>query len=257
MSLHQRIQQKLDEKGLKVADLARATKKSPVAAGKWVHGDSTPKAEALKVIASFLEVSDDWLLTGKESSTFKTLSIDEIRQRFGSSNSDPLDINTSIGIYENGDPIPEGFVAIDYYPEIKASAGNGYINLEDSSPYKMFIPTADVAKFGASPEHSKIFKVDGESMVPDLYPDQKISVDTSAKKIYDGEIYAFTKGSELKIKILFTWAQEGSGGFKAVSRNPDKVRYPDEYYSPAQIESEHIQVIGQYWLKIDGRKVRR
>lgn len=257
MFMHERIQQKLDEKNLKQADIARATGKSTAAVTKWVHGDSKPKAETLKVIANFLEVSDDWLLTGKESNSFKPLSINEIKQRFGSSNSNAIDISTGIGVYEDGDPIPEGFVAIDYYPEIKASAGNGYINLEDSSPYKMFIPTADVARFGASPNHSKIFKVDGESMVPDLYPDQKISVDTSAKKIYDGEIYAFTKGSELKIKILFNWGQEGLGGFKAVSRNPDKVRYPDEYYSPVQIESEHIQVIGQYWLKIDGRKVRR
>lgn len=32
MSLHQRIKQKLEEKNLKAADLARATKKSPVAA---------------------------------------------------------------------------------------------------------------------------------------------------------------------------------------------------------------------------------
>ena len=35
MSLHLRIQAKLKEKGLRVADLARATGVSAVAAGKW------------------------------------------------------------------------------------------------------------------------------------------------------------------------------------------------------------------------------
>ncbi|EPQ7329995.1 LexA family transcriptional regulator [Acinetobacter baumannii] len=65
MSLHQRIKQKLEEKNLKAADLARATKKSPVAAKKWLDGVSTPTADNLKVIAKFLGTTDDWLLYGK------------------------------------------------------------------------------------------------------------------------------------------------------------------------------------------------
>ena len=64
MSLHDRIKQKLEEKKLKAADLARATKKSPVAAKKWVDGTSIPTAENLKIIAKFLDVTDDWLLYG-------------------------------------------------------------------------------------------------------------------------------------------------------------------------------------------------
>ena len=68
MSFHLRLQQKLNEKGYKPADLARATEVSGVAAGKWIHGESQPKAGKLKLIARFLDVSDDWLLTGKEAS---------------------------------------------------------------------------------------------------------------------------------------------------------------------------------------------
>lgn len=64
MSLHARIKQKLEEKNLRAADLARATKKSPVAVKKWVDGVSIPTAENLKVIAKFLGVTDDWLLFG-------------------------------------------------------------------------------------------------------------------------------------------------------------------------------------------------
>lgn len=67
MSFHLRLQQKLNEKGYKPADLARAAEVSAVAAGKWIHGESLPKAEKLKLIARFLGVSDDWLLTGKEA----------------------------------------------------------------------------------------------------------------------------------------------------------------------------------------------
>lgn len=66
MSFHLRLQEKLKEKGCKPADLARAAEVSSVAAGKWIHGESQPKAGKLKLIARFLNVSDDWLLTGKE-----------------------------------------------------------------------------------------------------------------------------------------------------------------------------------------------
>lgn len=89
MSLHLRIQSKLEEKGLKVADLARAVKVSPVAAGKWFHGTSEPKAGALKEIARFLGVTDTWLLTGKDDYM-------------------PLDNNVDLSskIYLEGRPVP-------------------------------------------------------------------------------------------------------------------------------------------------------
>ena len=69
MFLHERIQQKLDEKNLKQADIARATGKSSAAVTKWLRGENVPKTEALKQIAKLLNVDDEWLLTGKGSSS--------------------------------------------------------------------------------------------------------------------------------------------------------------------------------------------
>jgi phage repressor protein C with HTH and peptisase S24 domain len=256
MSLKDRLKESRKKAGKTQAEVAEAVKISQPAYQALESGRNQ-KSSYLPEIAKFLGVDVDWLKNGTETKSFKTLSFDEIKQKFGEPKSNQSESTSDIGVYEYGDPVPDGFTAIDYYPEVKASAGNGYINLEESSPYKIFIPTVEVISSGASATHCKIINVDGESMIPDLYPDQKVSVDMSAKKIYDGEIYAFTKGSELKIKILFNWGEEGQGGFKAVSRNPDKVRFPDEYYSPAQIESENIHIIGQFWMKIDIRKVRR
>lgn len=71
MFIHDRIKVKLDEKGLKQADLARATGKSSVAVTKWMRGENTPKADALKAIAKLLNVSDEWLLSGKEPKDYK------------------------------------------------------------------------------------------------------------------------------------------------------------------------------------------
>jgi phage repressor protein C with HTH and peptisase S24 domain len=250
-----RLQIALQDKKMSWSKASVAIGLSPQAPAKWKKGQISK--DTVEKLATLLEVDVGWLLTGKETKPFKTLSFDEIKKRFNQPNTSLNEMLSDIGVYEYGDPVPDGYTAIDYFPEVRASAGNGYINLEESSPYKIFIPTIEVVTSGASAPHCKIINVDGESMIPDLYPDQKISLDLSAKKIYDGEIYAFTKGSELKIKILFNWGEEGQGGFRAVSRNPDKVRFPDEYYSPAQIESENIHIIGQYWMKIDIRKVRR
>ncbi|ELA08582.1 transcriptional regulator [Moraxella macacae 0408225] len=53
---------------------------------------------------------------------------------------------------------------------------------------------------------------------------QVIAIDTSARRIFDGEIYAFRKNDEIKVKYLF----KTNDGFKAISRNDDKLRYPHQ-----------------------------
>lgn len=242
--------------GMTPTQLALAINELPQTITNWSKRGIS-KGGAIKV-ATLFKADPNWIVSGEEQKKFKTLSFDEIKKKFGEPTAFDEDENDSgIRFYNFGDPVPEGYTAIDYFPEVKASAGNGYINLEESSPYKLFIPDNEILISGASASHCKIINVDGESMMPDLYPDQKVSIDMSAKKIYDGEVYAFTRGSELKIKILFNWGEEGQGGFKAVSRNQDKIRYPDEYYSPAQIESDNIHIVGQLWWKQEVRKVRR
>ncbi|EPK7240728.1 S24 family peptidase [Acinetobacter baumannii] len=165
------------------------------------------------------------------------------------------DIN--LELYEDGDPVPDGYTAIDYYDEVFVSAGSGYLNINQSSPKKFFVPTYLLRECNVQPSTAKVVKVRGDSMYPVLQDGQPISVDMSATKIWDGEIYAFQHGDDTKVKYLFNWNEEGEGGFKATSRNEDKHRYPDEYYSPARIASEGITIIGQYWMKLDTKKIRR
>ncbi|HBS65168.1 MULTISPECIES: S24 family peptidase [Acinetobacter calcoaceticus/baumannii complex] len=160
-------------------------------------------------------------------------------------------------IYEDGDPVPDGYTAIDYYDDVYVSAGSGYLNLMQPSAKKFFVPTYLMRECNVQPSTAKVVKVRGDSMFPVLQDGQPISVDMSAKRIIDGEIYAFQVGDETKIKYLSVYNEEGKGGFKAISANPDKNRYPDEYYSPARIAAEEIEVIGQYWMKLDTKKIKR
>lgn len=56
----------LANKGLKNADIARATGISNMTLSDWKKGKSTPKADKLQKIADFLDVSLEYLMTGKE-----------------------------------------------------------------------------------------------------------------------------------------------------------------------------------------------
>ena len=147
MFLHERIQQKLDEKNLKQADLARATGKSSAAVTKWLRGENIPKTEALKQIAKLLNVDDGWLLTGKGSPTKLDNNID-LSQKI------PLE----------GRPIPViSWVAAGSLSAIETV-------LRDTEIDEWLPPNKDCGKNGYG------LKVTGMSMSPYFLPDDRIYV---------------------------------------------------------------------------------
>ena len=147
MSFHERLKQKMEEKGVTPAALARAASVSPVAAGKWVHGESEPKATKLKLIADFLGVTDDWLLTGKGS---------------------PSKLDNNIDLSEKipleGRPIPViSWVAAGSLSSIETV-------LKDTEIDEWLPPNKDCGKSGYG------LKVTGMSMSPYFLPDDRIYV---------------------------------------------------------------------------------
>ena len=64
--MYEVYQRLLDEKGLKNADVARATGISNMTLSDWKRGKSVPKADKMQKIAEFLNVSVDYLMTGEE-----------------------------------------------------------------------------------------------------------------------------------------------------------------------------------------------
>ena len=147
MSFHERLKQKMEEKGVTPAALARAASVSPVAAGKWVHGESEPKAAKLKLIADFLDVTDDWLLTGKGSPSKLDNNID-LSQKI------PLE----------GRHIPViSWVAAGSLSSIETV-------LRDTEVDEWLPPNKDCGKSGYG------LKVTGMSMSPYFLPDDRIYV---------------------------------------------------------------------------------
>ena len=64
--MYEIYQKLLDEKGLKNADVARATGISNMTLSDWKRGKSVPKSDKMRKIAEYLNVSADYLMTGKD-----------------------------------------------------------------------------------------------------------------------------------------------------------------------------------------------
>lgn len=64
--MYESYQKLLDEKGLKNADVSRATGISNMTLSDWKNGKSTPKQDKLMKIADYFGVSLDYLMTGSD-----------------------------------------------------------------------------------------------------------------------------------------------------------------------------------------------
>ena len=141
------------KKNLKQADIARATGKSTAAVTKWLKGDNIPKAENLKAIAKLLNVSDEWLLTGKgDEQASKKIDLGESNVTF---------VNTPLVQVPLLDYVQAGL-----FHEV------GYDGINP-------LGTSWTTYEGARPECVFSLKVEGLSMAPEFMPGDEIIVDGS------------------------------------------------------------------------------
>ncbi len=82
MTISQRIFMLLKQKGKKQKELAEFTGISTSAISAWNKNNTNPTAESLSTIADFLEISLDYLLTGKEKTIENTEDIKELLDNY-------------------------------------------------------------------------------------------------------------------------------------------------------------------------------
>lgn len=231
-----RILERMKELNLKQIDLANATGAARSTVNGWLNNVAHPSGLRLLKLAEVLKTSPDWILDGGSNAVFS---------------------DKEIKVWSDGDPVPEGFVLVNFLYDTYASAGSGYINEEHMESKHLLFRKDTMIDCNVNASSARAIVVHGDSMWPELTDGQTIAVDTSATRIFNGEIYAINHNGEIKVKYLFNWNDEGPGGLKIVSRNEDKIRFPDEFYSPDKLESENIKVIGQYWWKSEVKRIRR
>lgn len=78
MEIIERIFVTMEQKNIKQKDLAEALKINKSTIATWKLKNSNPPAEYLKTIAEILDVSIEFLITGKETETFLTAEQQQI-----------------------------------------------------------------------------------------------------------------------------------------------------------------------------------
>lgn len=68
-----------DIKGIKPADVSKATGISTATLSNWKKGNYTPKQDKLQLIADFFKVSVDYLMTGETKNEFLALGTEHAK----------------------------------------------------------------------------------------------------------------------------------------------------------------------------------
>lgn len=226
MSVHERIKQKLDEKHLLQADIARATGKSTAAVSKWLSGENQPKTESLKKIAELLGTTDEWLLTGRSSNLPAKLQniLDTTARHVISTEIDPL---TKIWL-----PLMDIFFSCGDGQDIE-------VHYEQTKKTLAFEPDFLTSR-GVKEKNVRLLYARGDSMEMYIYDGDIFAIDISDTEIRDGQIYAVYFEGEAFLKQVF---KEAGGTLVLHSFN---ARYRDKIVSEENGAS--FKVLGrQFW----------
>ncbi|EOR10476.1 XRE family transcriptional regulator [Acinetobacter tandoii] len=224
MFLHERIQQKLDEKNLKQADIARATGKSSAAVTKWLRGENVPKTEALKQIAKLLNVDDEWLLTGKGSSS----AIPNL---------------TPITTWDDDTPLDEDEVEIPFFKDFSFACGSGAINDHIANEKrKLRISKATLRNLSITKGNAVAATASGDSMSPTIQDGDTIHIDLGRTEIKDGRIFVICIGGLHYAKRLYNMP---FGGVRIVSDN--SAEFPEQVLTAAERIEQDFQIYGWVW----------
>lgn len=108
--------------------------------------------------------------------------------------------------------------------DVNVSAGRGILVTEEPSKSALMFRRSFLHEVGTTPNSSVIVTVKGNSMDPTLRDGAVLLVNTAAKSVMNGQIYAFRRDGELFVKRMHRIM---NGDFLAVSDNPDRELYPD------------------------------
>lgn len=108
--------------------------------------------------------------------------------------------------------------------DVSVSAGRGVLVVEEHSKSALTFRRSFLQEVGVTPHSAVIVTVKGHSMDPTLRDGAVLLVNTSAKTVANGQIYAFRSDGELFVKRLHRTKE---GDLLAVSDNPDRDQYPD------------------------------
>lgn len=196
-TIHARIKQARNEKGLTLAQLGEAVGVSAQAAQQWEDEENgtVPRSKRLDHIAAALGVSAAWLQFGTSASIPPPGGIAIAEQ------ADTTHTHRKIQLYE-----------------LRLSAGNGNADwvVRTAEDPLVFRDNWFRAR-QLQPNNLRAMSVKGDSMAPVLNNLDTVIIDISDTELIDGEIYAVVFKEKFYIKQI----RHTADGIELISHNPD------------------------------------
>ncbi|AYF88640.1 helix-turn-helix transcriptional regulator [Pseudomonas sp. DY-1] len=208
-----------------------------------IHKLTTGKSQStrkLVEIAQALGVSPTWLSTGEA-----TLAA-AVAPRDGG----PLILEPLVP-WDDSTPMEEDEVELPLYKEVEIAAGAGRTAVRPVEGRKLRFSYATLRSSGVDPKTAICAPIKGNSMEPLIMDGSTIGIDTATKSVIDSEIYAIEHDGMLRVKFLYRLP---GGGLRLRSFNREE--YPDEEYTPGQIEEQNLTIIGWvfWWSTVRHRR---
>lgn len=127
----------------------------------------------------------------------------------------------------------------DYYPDFETNPSRVVPSQESNITYRFSKRMLDVLAAG----EVVCVSVSGSAMNPVLHNGSVVAVDTGSTDIEDGKIYVVRHSGQLRTRFLY---RIPGGGIRLRSMAP--AEYPEESYTPQEMEEKSISIIGRvFW----------
>lgn len=220
-----RIKLEMDRQGLNQEQLAKRVGTSQTMISKIIAG-RPEKTKLLTSIAAALGVSSDWLETGAGSKTlFPANSL-----RIADHNADLFELcdeGAVLGVNQIALPI---------------------IGKRKHEGLKLVLAKKTLEKYGVAPENATYMVQEGNSNAPFIPDGSPVGIDLGRTDVEDGKLFVVEQknGEQTHLRVKFVYNLP-TGGLRLRSFNNDE--YPDEYYSPDQLDG--MRIVGRvFWYTV-------
>lgn len=236
-----RLRDHLDRHSIAYVDFAKQMGVDPQHVNNWFKR-GVPKARIFQV-ADTLKVDPRWLSDGLVVASEGQQTSAPAPHYTGPHEASPLE---PLYPWDESTPLDSDEVELPLYKEVEIAAGNGRTAVRVVDGRKLRFSYATLRAAGVDPANAFCATLNGDSMAPLINHGATIGVDRGSQNIIDGEIYALEHDGMLRVKILHRMP---GGAIRLRSYNRDE--FPDEIYTPEQIEEQAIIILGWvFWWSV-------
>lgn len=228
----ERLEAAMKAAGKSTAEVAAALGVSYQAVRKLLNGSTHAfSAENNAAAARFLNVSSDWLSTGKGP----RVGTAEPTPPYGAHST-----MQPILAWEYEEDLPPGEFVMVPRLSIRLSAGSGLdqqVHIEFIEAQPQAFRSEWVRERRLRPNKLAAMTASGDSMEPSIHDNDSLLVDTSQTEVQDGKVYALWYDGGERVKRLYRLP---GGGLRIKSDNPE--------YGPIELGPEYhgnVRIIGR------------